>query len=208
MRQPEVGEGLLDRRLAAEVRVRRVGVGVSDRYVYHPAHAGLGGRLEQHARPGHGDLVADLPVREAHPVGVDQRPGAAQRLGESGRIGEVQRPDLDRGARGCAAGMAGEGPDPASRRLQFAGDNRSGVAERPGHHVEVGHGSAATRSVSTRPRGASSVAAAYASPRVAPWLTITTGTGTFAACRTYRKPDITVSEDSSTTSELACSTMA
>jgi len=81
-------------------------------------------------------------------------------------------------------------------------------AAPPGHHVEVGHGSAATRSVRICPRGASSVAAAYASPRVGPWLTITTGTGTFAACRTYRKPDITVSEDPRTTSELARSTMA
>jgi len=38
--------------------------------------------------------------------------------------------------------------------------------------------------------------------------TITTGTATFAACRTYRKPDITVSEDPRTTSELARSTIA
>ena len=77
--------------------------------------------------------------------------------------------------------MAGERPDPAPRRLQLAGDDRSGVAERSGHHVEVaGHhrsSSAATSAVRTWPRGASSVAAAYASPRVGPWLTITTGTG-------------------------------
>ena len=35
--------------------------------------------------------------------------------------------------------MAGERAHPAARRLQFPRDGRAGVAERPGHDVEVGH---------------------------------------------------------------------
>jgi hypothetical protein len=50
-----------------------------------------------------------------------------------------------------------------------------------------------------RPSGASSLAAARSSPRVVPWFTITTGTPSDEACRTYRSPDITVNDEPSTT---------
>ena len=50
------------------------------------------------------------------------------------------------------------------------------------------------------PSGASSLAVARSSPRVAPWFTITTGTPSDEARRTYRSPDITVNDDPSTTS--------
>jgi len=150
MGQSEIDEGLLDRRLTAEVRVAGVGAGVGDRYVHHPAHPRVGGGPEQHARLRHRRLVADVPVGETYPVGVDQGPGTAQRLGQGAGIGEVQRPDLDGGARGRAAGVAGERPDPAARRLQLAGDDRSGVAERSGHDVEVA-GRGGVTGVQTRP---------------------------------------------------------
>jgi hypothetical protein len=50
------------------------------------------------------------------------------------------------------------------------------------------------------PSGASIFPAASSSPRVAPWLTITTGIPSVAACLTYRSPDMTVSEEPRTTS--------
>jgi len=49
VRQAKITQRLLDRRLAAEVRVRGVGARVGDRYVHHPGHTRLGGCLEQHA---------------------------------------------------------------------------------------------------------------------------------------------------------------
>src|SRR5580692_7439407 len=153
-------------------------------YVHDPPHASLGGREEQRARVGHRDLVADLPVREPHPVGVVEGAGAAQRLPYPGRVGEVQRPGFDGGAGRSAGGMTGERPYPTPGRLELARDGRPGVAERPGHDVEVGHRSVPTSAVSVWPRGASRVAVAYWSPRVAPWLTITTGDRRPAACRT------------------------
>ena len=58
------------------------------------------------------------------------------------------------------------------RRLQFVGDDRSGVAERPGHDVEVASHRPSwiesTSVVRTWPSGASRVAVAYVSPRVGP----------------------------------------
>src|SRR6266550_1537427 len=158
--------------------------------------------------------MVDAAVGEPHPVGVVQRPGAAHRLGERRGIGEVQRPDLDAARQAGlrdSAGMAGERAHPPARCLQLLRDGRAGVAERPGHHVEAGHrgeSSAATSSVRVRPSGASRVAVAYPSPRVAPWLTITTGRCSPAACLTYRNPDITVSEDPRTTRALDRSTIA
>src|SRR5439155_15767383 len=127
---------------------------------------------------------------------------------------EIQRPALDAARRAVLrdpAGMAGERAHRPARRLQFPRDGRAGVAERPGHDVEAGHRgepSAATSSVSVRPSGASRVAVAYPSPRVVPWLTIRTGRCSPAACLTYRKPDITVSEDPRTTRALDRSTIA
>jgi 2-polyprenyl-6-methoxyphenol hydroxylase-like FAD-dependent oxidoreductase len=67
---------------------------------------------------------------------------------------------------------------------------------------------AAASAVSVSPSGVSSFAAANSSPRVAPWLMITTGRPSLAACRTYRSPDMTASEEPSTISALARSTSA
>src|ERR1019366_1645809 len=135
--------------------------------------------------------VADRSVREPHPVGVVERPRPAQRPREPGGIGEIQRPGLDGGTRGGPAGMAGDRAHPAACRLQFARYGCSGVAERPGHDVEVaglpGHRRGPSWSGSALrdgPRGASRVAVAYGSPRLTPWFTITTGRGSLAACRT------------------------
>ena len=188
--QAEISQGQLDRGLAPEVRIGRVGAGMRDRHVHDPAHARLGGRLEQHARLRHRGLVADVPVGKTHPVGVEQRPGAAQRFRQARGIGEIQRPGLDGGARGSAARMAGERADAAPRRLQFAGDGRARVAERPGDDVEVpsrlgGHNpSLVISAVRFPPSGASRIAVACWSPRVDPWLTITMGLPSLAACRT------------------------
>lgn len=60
--------------------------------------------------------------------------------------------------------------------------------------------------VSVSPSGASSVIEASPSPRVVPWLTMAMGSPSFAAWRTYRSPDITVSDEPRTISARACST--
>src|SRR6266849_2353136 len=107
------------------------------------------------------------------------------------------------------AGAAGQGAHPPPRRLQLARDGRAGVAELPCHHVEA-HPRAprlATSAPRIRPRGASTVAVAQESPRVAPWLTITTWRPSFAACRTYLSPDITVSDEPRTSRALDASTI-
>ena len=58
---------------------------------------------------------------------------------------------------------------------------------RPGRGGVHGAGrQRATRAVSARPSGASMTSRAWASPRVGPRLTITTGTASLAACRTNR----------------------
>ena len=67
-------------------------------------------------------------------------------------------------------------------------------------------GSASRRRVSEQP--ASILSVARSSPRVGPRLMITTGRPALALCRTKRSPDITVSDEPSTTSTSAASTSA
>lgn len=80
--------------------------------------------------------MVDLPPRETNPIGVIKRGCSPQRFSQPGGITEVQAPDLNRRFPRGAAGMAGQRAHPAAGGLQFPGDRRSGVAERPGDNVE------------------------------------------------------------------------
>ena len=89
-----VGQAPLDLCLAPEVGIRRAAAGVRYRDMHDPPYARPGRRLEQHPAVGHGRVVVDVAVREPHPVGVVEGVRAPQRLGEAGRVGEVQRPHV------------------------------------------------------------------------------------------------------------------
>ncbi len=138
--------------------------------------------------------------------------------GAAGRAGlpEVSPHTLRHSFRHPPAGRRGRHPGRPGAARSRLGRHHPGL--HPDHRGPAARGvrvgppagplSWLTSSLSTWPSGASRVAAAYASPRVAPWLTITTRAPCLAACRTYRKPDITVSEEPRTTSERPAATIA
>src|SRR5438552_3575332 len=99
---------------------------------------------------------------------------------------------------------AGGSPGLVTGLIQLDPPHEARVLSRPQHRSHrdtVPFASTPTRpttSTSAVPKGASIRVDAYRSPRVTPWLTITTGFPASAARRTNRSPDITVSDDPNT----------
>jgi hypothetical protein len=128
---------------------------MGDRHMHDPRHPRVAGRAEQDPGVGHRRLVVDRASRKAHPVRVVQRPGAAERGGQPGRIGEVERADLDRRATGGAPRVPGDRPHRAARGQEMPGDRRPRVAERAGDDVETTrHGPLPARLTGCRARHA------------------------------------------------------
>ena len=92
VREPGAGEGVLDGRLAPEVRIRRVGGGMRDAQLDDAPDPGRSGGLEQPDRGPHRRRECRLLVGKADPVGVVERVDPPQaRAG----VGEVERERLD-----------------------------------------------------------------------------------------------------------------